>query len=269
MTLRVKRLVVKMKTIGSSVVTTLMCVLFSIRGMIKKCINVANSIHPWSGCILGLDAQQNQWMCSALDGHEVNSRYYLPDLPVIDSTAVANITERLFSFNTHSSIYLTPSELGCQGVVSAVQFCYSDISHIINLGTERRIFTLLILEELSGPQFRVSETIDVLSTPTDQICTQGIVFDFLHYCCDTFEFNHPTANFAFATTNERGLLRFHDQTIQVDYIISNTLQLPSQGAYAPNEDARRSSQQLKLFQFFISKLAKHLCNSISMSSISK
>ena len=196
-------------------------------------------------------------MCSALD--EVNSRYYLPDLPATDATAVANIAERLF-IDVSSSIYPAPSGLSCQGVVSAVRFCYSNIREFINLGTERRIFTLLILESLSGPQFNVTGTIDVHSTPTDQICSQreftttigGFEIISTHYyCCDISALDLMTA---FAITNERGLLRFidNDNMIQVDHYRTFT-QLHEGVVYTPNEDDRRSSQPLKLFQFFISK----------------
>ena len=200
-------------------------------------------------------------MCSALD--ETNGRYYLPDLPVSNSSAVASIGDEVNGFPQRESFLypVSSEELGCQGMVSAVRFCYGDLSATINLGTRRRIFTLLILEEMDGSQFRVTETVDVHSTPTNQICTQEryLIIN-AHYCCDTFPLDHPTANFAFSITNEHRLLQFDDdqidQRIQVDHykISMPALQLPSQGTFTPSENDRRFSQQLKIFQFFISKL---------------
>ena len=198
-------------------------------------------------------------MCSALDA--ANNRYYLPDLPFTDSAGVASVRQDLDSNDPRRTfIYPTTSSTpNCQGVVSAVRFCYSDASISINLGTERSIFTLLILEELQSDttSFRVMETVDVRSTPTNQICTRRFS---RHYCCDTFTLlNQPTAaGFAFAITNENGLLRYESSSnnfIQVvHYSVSDSAPLSAVDPYTPSEGDRETSQPLKLFQFFISKL---------------
>ena len=203
-------------------------------------------------------------MCSALD--VVNNRYYLPNLPFTDSAGVASIRQDLDSNNPgRTFIYpATSSMLNCEGVASAVRFCYSDLSSRINLGTERSVFTLLILEELqSDPaSFRVMETVDVRSTPTEQICTQRntLIVIPLHYCCDTFTLlSQPTAGFVFAITNEKGLLRYESFNpnsirIQVDhYSVSGSAPLSAVDPYTPSEGDRETSQPLKFFQFLIRK----------------
>ena len=211
---------------------------------------------------------QQRWICSALDA--ANDRYYLPDLPFTDSAGVANIRQQLTSSDPgRTFIYpATSSTLNCQGVASAIRFCYSDVTGNINLGTERSVFTLLILEELQSDttSFRVTETVDVRSTPTDQICTQEntLVVFARHYCCDTFTLlNQPTAGFAFAIKDEAGLLRyellnFNSMQIQVvHYSVSKSASLSAVDPYTPSEGDRETSQPLKFFQFLISKLSSN------------
>lgn len=156
-------------------------------------------------------------------------------------------------------IYPLPLALSCNGTVSAMRYCYNDNE----LGADRLIFTLLILEQ-NGLNFTVRDVSSVHSTPTSQICTRF----FSQYCCDVFtlnavdHFSLPAADFAFgiATSDSVDLLGFDDDDrpqYRVEQYILETVNLDSltEGStVSVDSGSRTTTDALRLFQFFISKL---------------
>ena len=149
----------------------------------------------------GVDSQQQ---CSALDA--ANNLYYFPNLPQLegnDGTVADAALSGSYSTSFSGRTYIYPvslTQVNCSGTVSAIKYCYMYKGNSRQLGNELLAFTLLTLEQ-NGLNFRITDRIEVRTTPRSQICTERSSLS--QYCCDTTSLNMvdhfilPASNFAY------------------------------------------------------------------------
>ena len=167
-------------------------------------------------------------------------------------------------------IYPIPSELNCNGMVTAIEFCYAVQEP--QLGTIIFIFTFLTLRQ-NGLDFTVRDVVDVQSTPTTEMCTRVPGSVTLNYCCDTLsldstslaQFPLPMEQFAFGIVPTFQLLQYNPnsppgsslQAEQFTFMKANADNMPTPGrTYSFNETDRQTNEALRLINFLISKFVK-------------
>ena len=204
-----------------------------------------------------MDSQGYQWQCSALDAANL---YYLPNLPEGNDRAVAVLFGSYISSSAGTAyIYPVPStQVNCSGTVSAVEYCYRGSTG--QLGTELLAFTLLTLEQ-NGRNFRVTDRIDIRTTPHSQICTgYQFILPNYQYCCDTTSLNMadrfilPASNFAFGIaipTSSVSLLGYRSSLQVAHYQEAQTV-IPNVGSTF--SVGNQVTQGLRVLQFHMSKL---------------
>ena len=114
------------------------------------------------------------WECSPL----VNGRYYFPNINVAPTSDLTD--------SGQSYVYPIPTNLGCTGTVTAVEFCYGIHQRDTTPGRlpaeGYMVFTLSTWNP-SGSSFTVKDSIQVYSDPSSIACDStdrgGRV------CCDT------------------------------------------------------------------------------------
>ena len=208
-----------------------------------------------------MDSQGYQWQCSALDA--ANNLYYLPNLPEGNDGAVA-LSALLYIPSSAGVTYIYPvpsTQVNCSGTVSAVEYCYRGSDG--QLGTELLAFTLLTLEQ-NGLNFRITDRIEIQTTPRSQICT-GSLFS-IQYCCDAISLNMadhfplPAPNFAFGIaipTSNVSLLGFRS-SLQVahyqvaHYQVAQTV-IPSVGSTFSVGNQDQVTRGLRLLRLHMSK----------------
>ena len=201
-----------------------------------------------------MDSQGYQWQCSALDAANL---YYLPNLPEGNDRAVAVLFGSYISSSAGTAyIYPVPStQVNCSGTVSAVEYCYR--GNTGQLGTELLAFTLLTLEQ-NGSNFRVTDRIDIRTTPHSQICTRFLLTT-TQYCCDITSLNMadrfilPAPNFAFDIAippSSVSLLGFRSSLQVAHYQEAQTV-IPSVGSTF--SVGNTVIQGLRLLRFHMSK----------------
>ena len=223
-------------------------------------------LHP------GADAQQlYEWSCSPLDTS--TGSYTLPNLGYGGHQDVASNFGNLEpSESDRVDVYRIPSTLNCNGTVSSLDYCYGGLiqsNSMINYGTEYHLFTLLIFEQ-NGLTFRITDLLDVFSTPTRQICTDRLLSQFeqhFRFCCSTLQheaiFSLPAANFAFGilprslVSQIRYIVRQLPQFRVERYSFSTSLLgTPAVGdtfTLTGDDAVVRTDRALRLLQFGISK----------------
>ena len=208
-------------------------------------------------CYILSSGVDSQLQCSALDA--ANNLYYFPSLrgPLEGSD---EIVAGLALLNTYASsiggvtyIYSIPStQVNCSGTVSAVEYCYRDGN-----GRALPAFTLLILEQ-NGLNFRITDRIEVRTTPHSQICTENLLS--IQYCCDTTSLNMadhfilPTSNFAFGIAiplSSVSLLGFRSSLQVAHYQVAQTV-IPSVGSTF--SVGNQVTQGLRVLRFRLSEL---------------
>ena len=201
-----------------------------------------------------MDSQGYQLQCSALDA--ANNLYYLPNLPEGNDGVVA-LSALLYIPSSAGVTYIYPvpsTQVNCSGTVSAVEYCYGGNSG--QLGTELLAFTLLTLEQ-NGLNFRITDRIEVRTTPRSQICT-GII---TQYCCDTTSLNMadhfplPAPNFAFGIAippSSVSLLGFRSSLQVAHYQVSQTV-IPNVGSTFSVSNQDQVTQGLRLLRLHMSK----------------
>ena len=161
-------------------------------------------------------------------------------------------------------IYPIPSTLNCNGIVTAIQYCYGVLDE--KLDTDVFIFTFLTLEQ-NGLNFTVTDMLDVPSTPTSEMCTRmpGLASINFNYCCDTLstsQFPLPVEQFAFGIVPQFQLLRYNPnffpgdllQAEQFTFMVENAGNMPTSGrTYSFSETDRQTDEALRLVKFLISK----------------
>ena len=210
----------------------------------------------------GVDSQQLQ--CSALDA--AKNLYYFPSLrgPLEGSDEIvagfASSNTYILSSPGVSFIYSVPStQVNCSGTVLVVEYCYRGSNG--QLGTELLAFTLLTLEQ-NGRDFRVTDRIEIRTTPLPQICTgDRFILPNYQYCCGTTSLNMadhfilPASNFAFGiaipTTSSVSLLG-HQSLFQVAHYQESQTIIPSVGSTF--SVGNQVTQGLKLLRFQLSEL---------------
>ena len=160
----------------------------------------------------GVSAQFYEWSCSPLDAN--TGTFALPDLQYGNDENVAGIGD-LMSNSIDFDVYLIPPTLNCNGTVSAVEFCYFGGTEFgVILGTNTSVLDLFTLEQ-NGTTFRITNEINIYSTPTREICTDRFFDDFsltIRYCCDKFtlnfadQFHLPALNFALGAMLSSGAI---------------------------------------------------------------
>ena len=153
-------------------------------------------------------------------------------------------------------IYSAPStQVNCSGTVSAVEYCYRGSDR--QLGNEQLAFTLLTLEQ-NDRNFRITDRIEVRTTPHSQICT-GSIFS-IQYCCDATSLNMadhfplPAPNFAFGIaipTLSVSLLGYQSLFQVAHYQVSQAI-IPSVGSTF--SVGNQVTQGLRLLRFQLSEL---------------
>ena len=209
----------------------------------------------------GVDSQQLQ--CSALDA--ANNLYYFPSLrgPLEGNDG---IVAGYASSNTYipsspgvSFIYSVPlTQVNCSGTVLAVEYCYRGSNG--QLGNELLAFTLLTLEQ-NSLNFRVTDRIEMRTTPRSQICTgDRFIFPNYQYCCDTTSLNMadhfilPASNFAFGiaiSTSSVSLLGYQS-LFQVAHYQESQIIIPSVGSTF--SVGNQVTQGLRQLRFQLSEL---------------
>ncbi len=96
-----------------------------------------------------------QWRCPPLDRN--SNRHYLPE-----REEIFNYTWEKSMPNTTYIYHVNKRILNCNGTVTAVEFCYTTTSTINSRG-QRKVFTLLILNQSNGQYYNVTKSIPVFS----------------------------------------------------------------------------------------------------------
>ena len=163
------------------------------------------------------------------------------------------------SVTSEDYIIPVPSALNCSGTVSAIRYCYTGDS----IGTEQSVFTLLTLQQ-NNLDFNITDVIPVMSTPTNEICTERSYFwRKRQFCCDTLplemmdRFSLPVQFFAFGVIPTNNLLMYSIifPSFRVEHYryAHSVIGTPTTGNTIPL-NTRGSDRALFLLQFFISKL---------------
>ena len=120
--------------------------------------------------------KSEEFRCSALD--PATDSYHFPNLPLNDQT-IAGEDFRLRRIDSSSGVtYIYPvssAQVNCSGTVTALSYCYTAGDQM----AEQLAFTFSTLEQTTGSanNFRVTDRIQVHTTPRDEICTH-------QFCCD-------------------------------------------------------------------------------------
>ena len=168
-------------------------------------------------------------------------------------------------------IYPIPPTLNCNGIVTAIEFCYAVQDSQLN--TDVIIFTFLTLQQ-NGLNFTVTDMLNVPSTPTSEMCTRVPIGPVtLNYCCDTLsldltslaQFPLPMEQFAFGIVPTFQLLRYNTnsppgsslQAEQFTFMEADADNMPRPGrTYSFSETDRQTNEALRLINFLISKFVK-------------
>ena len=210
--------------------------------------------------ILSSGVESQQLQCSALDA--ANNLYYFPSLrgPLegnderVAGAAFLNTYESSVGGATY--IYSVPlTQVNCSGTVSAVEYCYRGSDG--QLGTELLAFTLLTLEQ-NGLNFRVTDRIEIRTTPHSQICTGSI--SNIQYCCDITSLNMadhfilPVSNFSFGiiTPPSSVSLLGYRRLFQVAHYQESQAIIPSVGSTF--SVGSQVTQGIRLLRFQLSEL---------------
>ena len=180
----------------------------------------------------------------------------------------------LSSLTDMGHIYPIPSTLNCNGIVTAIEYCY--IVQDAQLDTDVFIFTFLTLQQ-NGLNFTVRDVLDVASRPTSEICTRvvSVQLQTLNYCCDTLsldstslaQFPLPMEQFAFGIVPTFQLLRYNPafppgsslQAEQFTFTEAMGDNMPTPGrTYSFSETDRQTNEALRLINLLISKFVKRL-----------
>ena len=168
-------------------------------------------------------------------------------------------------------IYPIPPTLNCNGIVTAIEFCYAVQDSQLN--TDVIIFTFLTLQQ-NGLNFTVTDMLNVPSTPTSEMCTRVPIGPVtLNYCCDTLsldltslaQFPLPMEQFAFGIvpTFQNQLLRYDPYSSpgsslkaeQFTFTEAMGANMPAPGrTYTFNESDM--NEALRLIKMHISKFIK-------------
>ena len=167
-------------------------------------------------------------------------------------------------------VYPIPPTLNCNGIVTAIEFCYAVQDSQLN--TDVIIFTFLTLQQ-NGLNFTVTDIFVVASTPTSEMCTPVPGPQTLNYCCDTLsldltslaQFPLPMEQFAFGIVPTFQLLRYNPafppgsslQAEQFTFMEADADNMPRPGrTYSFSETDRQTNEALRLINFLISKFVK-------------
>ena len=189
---------------------------------------------------VGISAQY-EWQCSALQS---NNRYFLPNWDEDD------VTLRIPSSATTIYIYPIPSVLNCNGMVSAIDYCYRTEET-----GQQLVFTLLTLVQ-NGLNFTITDVIEVRETLTRYSRLLGC--DITSSSLNMMDyFQLPANNFAFGIVPASGvtLLRFnlfqshyHVEQYQTDSMTIGALDVGT--SFTLNEAI---NAPLRIFRFRLSK----------------
>ena len=148
------------------------------------------------------DMKSEEFRCSALD--PATDSYHFPNLPLNDQTIAGDDfrNRRIDSSSGVTYIYpVSSTQVNCSGTVTALSYCYTARGQT---RTEQLAFTFSTLEQTSSNNFRVTDRIEVYTTPRNEICTTS---NGRQFCCDmmpldmTDYFILPAAsNFVFGIT---------------------------------------------------------------------
>ena len=122
-------------------------------------------------------------MCLKYNDEE---RFYFPSFPVGSKINVALNNLSYISEPNTTYIYSNLSGIGCGGVVTHVDYCYSGAASSTRpffLGNEWPLFSLLVLTELDNVH-TVTNVINISTRATNRKCIRP--WRTVNYCCDNY-----------------------------------------------------------------------------------
>ena len=193
-------------------------------------------------------------------------RYYLPNLAEGSATDIRNgVVLGYWVDSPGGTTYIygvDSNELNCSGIITEVQYCYRTTSSALD--ESALAFTLSVLSQ-DGTEFRVVDTINIRTTPTDSICA-SILFGLIYYCCDNtslqmedqFQLHSPNFAYSISIPASSSITLLGHRASSFPHLIVEqyvtTVSLNIGQSYVFTSSDPKSNQTLRLFRFALRKL---------------